>query len=200
MAKPILELKPYRAYNTIVITNKTSGVQTRIHRAPDHRDDINLTVDVDENVFYDTDIRRTENLSARYNAEFIQEDDRVSDNVFGFYDVYIQRNNDDYIVEDGGEFFAGTEGYDHLIDDKKGYTVCNFSAGADGKIYQNYTCIIFTNHVDRVVADGGTVYLADSSLQLAQKIAPAGTDGIVQLCAFDSAKTGIIYSMIDSNV
>jgi hypothetical protein len=196
MAKPILELKPYRGYNAVIITNKEQATPVRIHRAPDKRDDINLTVDIDETVFYDTDIRRTENLSARYNAEFLAPDDRVSDNVFGFYDVYIQDINDDHIVEDGGQYFYGTEALRTLIDGKEGYQVHSFHAGKVGKIYASYTNIIFTAHVDRVAADSGTTISASAALKFSKFLVNTDTTTTVQAFAFDSGKVGKIYSII----
>jgi hypothetical protein len=196
MAKPILELKPYRGYNAVIITNKDRNTPVRIHRAPDKRDDINLTVDIDESIFYDTDIKRTENLSARYNAEFLAADDRVSDNVFGFYDVYIQRDNDDYIVQDGGRFYHGTEAFRSFIDGKEGYQLFLFNAGKTGKIYASYTNIIFTAHLDRVSADSGTTMSASAALRLAKFLVNTDTTTTVQAFAFDSGKVGKIYSII----
>jgi hypothetical protein len=196
MAKPILEIIPYEGYNVVRVTNRNPGVGVRIFRASDYREEFVHVVDIQGDYFYDVELNKSSRLSPKYNAEFIDPDDRVSDVGWTFYDQYVPDANVSRILADGGKFLGGNGDYQDDIDSKEAYIIYTFHAAKVGKVYSAYTLILHTSYLDRVTTDSGTIYSASKGIPQAKRIVQKN-DTPVAVYTFDTGKIGTIYSMVN---
>ena len=91
---------------------------------------------------------------------------------------------------------AGNGDNQERIDNKEPYILYTFHASKVGTIYSAYTLILHTSYLDRVTADGGTVYSASNGIPTAKRIVQ-GDYSPVALYTFDTGKIGTLYSMVN---